>query len=161
MGLYFSKNSDQNCYRFRRFLLAAYKTLKEIEAGFEVVLISQDRSETQFREEFNAMPWLALPFNEKVCITAEKLTLYFDIRKLPALVIIGPDGETLIPNAVELIRENGSRAYPFTPQRLTQLAELDRQRREAQTLEFLLVSKEDHKDFLIDNRGSSVSEYKN
>lgn len=149
MGLYFSKQSDKKCRQFHPFLLETYNELELMKVQFKVVLISLDKSETQFREGFGTMPWLAFPFNEE---DSEKLRLYFEIETLPALVIIGPDGETIIPNAVKLIKRHGSRAYPFTPKQLVDLP-----KPEAKVLD-LMVSGD--KDFVVDNRGSKVLTYK-
>lgn len=153
VGLYFSKHSDQDCRQFYPLLLEAYNELVKKE-GFEVVLISQDESETEFKEGFEAMPWLALPF-KKDKSDSETLKRYFEIQTLPALVIIGPNGKTLIPNAVEHIREHGSRAFPFTAEKLSKLAALDERRRGAPTLENLLVYGE--KDSVMDKDGTMVS----
>lgn len=119
VALYFSKHSDEDCQRFYPLLLETYNELKEKE-NFEVVLIPQDESESEFREGFEAMPWLALPFKNKS--ESEKLKRYFEIQTVPALVIIGPNGKTLVPNAVEFIKAYGSRAYPFTLEKLSKLA---------------------------------------
>ena len=134
--------------------MRTYNELKEEGMEFEVVLISQDLTETQFSDWFEGMPWLALPFKEDNS-SALKLRRYFDIPTLPGLVIIGQNGKTLVPNAVKLITDYGSKAYPFTPEKLAQAAELDKQLREAQTLQSLLVSED--LDFVVDNCGATVS----
>ena len=147
--LYFSKNSDENCQRFNPLLRKTYNELKLMGKDFEVVLISQDLSETQFREGFRTMPWLALPFKHKACA---KLVRCYDLRILPTLVILGPNREIVIPNAVGIIEDHGSSAYPFSSEKLTQL---DKQLREAQTLKYLLGSED--KQCVVDRFGSTVS----
>lgn len=57
-------------------------------------------------------------------------------------------------NGIELVIQHGSRAYPFTPQKLGELEVIDEERRERQTLEYLLVT--DLKDFLVRKSGSKV-----
>ncbi|KAF3431260.1 hypothetical protein FNV43_RR25990 [Rhamnella rubrinervis] len=146
--LFFTMKSHRQCLKFTPLLIETYKDLKDKGCDFEVVSISQDRNDKQFREGFATLPWLALPFNNKV---SEKLARYFDLRTLPTLVIIGPNGKTLRSNAVELIEDYGSEGYPFTSERLTQVAEDERAKREAQTLECLLVSGD--RDFVMENSG--------
>ncbi|KAF3431258.1 hypothetical protein FNV43_RR25988 [Rhamnella rubrinervis] len=143
LGLYFWKSSDENCRRFNSFLIKTYYELKRMGKDFEVVLISQDLSETQFRASLDTMPWLALPFKHKACA---KLVHRYDLRVLPTLVILRPDREVLMLNAVGIIEDHGSSAYPFNSERI---AQLDRQLREAQTLKYLLCSED--RDFLVDN----------
>lgn len=149
VGLYFSMK--RLCLDFTPKLVEVYKKLKERGESFEIVLISLDDEENDFKEGFNTMPWLAVPFKDKCC---EKLARYFDLESLPTLVVIGPDGKTLNPNVAELIEEHGTEAYPFTPEKLAELAEIEKARLEAQTLETILVSEES--DFVIDKSGSKV-----
>lgn len=151
VALYFTMKSHRHCLNFTPLLVEAYKELKDKGHSFEVVSIPQDRTDQQFREGFKEMPWLALPFNNKV---SERLARYFDLRTLPTLVIIGPSGKTLIPNAVELIEDHGSEAFPFTRERLAEVAENEKAKREAQTLESLLVSGD--RDFVMENSGFTV-----
>ncbi|KAF3431257.1 hypothetical protein FNV43_RR25987 [Rhamnella rubrinervis] len=151
VGLYFSMNYHGPCREFTPKLVEVYKKLKEKGQDFEIVLISLDHDDEQFKEGFETMPWLALPFNDK---SIEKLLRYFELQTLPTLVIIGPDGKTLNPNVAELIEEHGIEAYPFTPEKLIELAEIEKAKLEAQTLESLLVYGD--KDFVIEKNGSKV-----
>jgi nucleoredoxin len=128
-----------------------YKRLKEKGENFEVVLISLNSEEKHFKESFETMPWLALPFKDKSC---EKLARYFELRTIPNLVIIGQDGKTLNPNVAELIEEHGIEAYPFTPEKLDELAAIEKAKLESQTLESVLVNGEN--DFVIGKSGSKV-----
>lgn len=131
--------------------MEVYKNLKEKGEDFEIVLISLDRKDEQFKEGFETMPWMAVPFNDK---SVDKLIRYFELQTLPTLVIIGRDGKTLNPNVAELIEEHGIVAYPFTPEKLVELAEIEKAKLEAQTLESLLVYGD--KDFVIEKTGSEV-----
>lgn len=154
VGLYFSEQTDQKCCLFNPFLLETYNKLKQKGMEFEVVLVSLDESELQFVQGFREMPWLAVPFK----VDSEKLKDCCGVETSPALVIIGPDGKILVGNAVDLIEEHGSRAYPFTPEKIAQLPELDKRRLEEHTLEHLLVCEDD--DFVMDNRGSTVTSFR-
>ncbi|GAB4839790.1 hypothetical protein Ancab_020500 [Ancistrocladus abbreviatus] len=151
VGLYFSLSSYGSCKEFNEKLVKIHKNLKEKGENFEIVWISLDREAEAFKDGFATMPWFALPIQDQTC---QKLVKYFELRSIPRLVIIGPDGKTLNPDVAELISEHGIEAYPFTPERLAELAEIERVRIGAQTLESLLVSGE--KDFVIDKSGSEV-----
>ncbi|OMO80191.1 C1-like protein [Corchorus olitorius] len=151
VGLYFSVSSYQACADFTPKLAELYKKLKEKGENFEIVVISLDDEEEAFKESF-AAPWLALPFKDKI---VEKLTRYFELSTLPTVVIIGPDGKTVHSNAAEAIEEHGIQAYPFTPERFAELAEIEKAKEAAQTLESILVSGD--LDFVLGKDGAKVS----
>lgn len=151
VGLYFTVTTYPPCVEFTEKLVEIYNKLKEKGENFEVVMIYLDDSKEEFKEGFAKMPWLSLPFDDKAC---EKLARYFELRTIPRLVIIGPDGKTLNTDVSELIDEHGIEAYPFTPEKLAELAEIEEARLQSQTLESLLVSGD--KDFVLDKNGSKV-----
>ena len=144
-------NSYDLCLEFTPTLVEVYKKLKKEGQDFEIVLISLDDNDENFKQGFETMPWLALPFKDK---SIDKLVRYFELQTLPTLVIIGPDGKTLNSNVADLIEEHGVVAYPFTPEKLVELAEIEKAKLEAQTLESLLVYGD--KDFVIAKNGSKV-----
>lgn len=151
VGLYFSVNSHRGCLHFTDRLFEVYKKLREKGEAFELVLVSLDDEEQEFKNCYEQMTWLALPFKDKAC---DKLVRYFELRTLPTLVVIGPDGKTLHSNVVESIEEHGDEAYPFTPEKFAKLAEMEKAKLEAQTLESILISAD--KDFVISKDGSKV-----
>ena len=152
VGLYFCVGSYKPCSDFTQKLKEIYNKLKEQGENFEVVLIYLDEDdEVGFNQVLAHLPWLALPFKDK---KIEKLARYFELRSIPRLVIIGPDGKTLNRDVAELIEEHGIQAYPFTPEKVAELAEIEKARLESQTLESLLVAGE--KDYVIDKTGSKV-----
>ncbi|XXG40725.1 hypothetical protein AAC387_Pa01g1371 [Persea americana] len=150
VALYFCVNSYEPCRKFTPKLVEMYKMLKDKGEKFEVVLISLDDDEQSYIEILNSIPFLAVPFNDKIC---DKLGRYFELV-FPTLVIIGSDGKTVNSNVAELVGEHGIQAYPFSPEKLEEFAEIERKRLESQTLESLLVFGE--RDFVIGKGGVKV-----
>lgn len=151
IGLYFSMSLYRSSSQFTEKLIEVYKKLKEKRENFEVVMVPLDEDEESFTQDFRKMPWLSLPFKDKLC---GKLGRYFELSNLPTLVIIGPDGKTLHPDVAETVEEHGDMAYPFTPEKFAELEEIERAKREAQTLQSILVS--GGLDFVIGKDGIKV-----
>lgn len=151
IGLYFSLASYNTSAVFTEKLVKVYKELKEKGESFEIVTIPLDDKEESFKQGLEGAPWLSLPFKDNSC---EKLIKYFELSTLPTVVILGPDGKTLHPNVAETIEEHGILAFPFTPKRFTELEEMDKAKREKQTLESILVS--GGQDFVIAKDGVKV-----
>ncbi|PKA54053.1 putative nucleoredoxin 1 [Apostasia shenzhenica] len=151
IGLYFTLSSFEGCAGFTRRLVNVYNELKGRGEKFEVVLVSLEEDEPSFMDDFEDMPWLGIPFKDKLC---EKLVRYFELEDLPTLVVIGTDGSTVNRNAAEFIEDYGADAFPFSSKKLRELRKKEKERIESQTLESLLISGE--KDFVINNSGTKV-----
>lgn len=67
VGLYFSAHWCPPCRGFTPQLAEFYKKMKAGSNGanFELVFVSSDRDEESFKEYFNEMPWLAVPFADR------------------------------------------------------------------------------------------------
>ena len=73
----------------------------DLGKSFEIVFLSSDKSEDDFKEYYNEMPWVALPFTKKDLKT--KLAEKYDCKGIPYLVLLdGKTGET-IPRTVNLL----------------------------------------------------------
>lgn len=151
VGLYFAMNSHRGSTEFTPKLMDLYQKVKEKGDGFEIVYIPLDTEQESFEQGFCTMPWLSLPFNDKIC---DKLVRRFKLRAIPTLIIIGSDGKILAPNVTEFVEEHGFEAYPFSPEKFAELAEIEKAKLESQTLESILVLGEN--DFVIDKSGSKV-----
>jgi len=136
---------------FNQKLKEVYKNLKENGENFEVVFIPLDDEEESFKKELESVSWLSLPLKDK---TSLKLVKYFELSKLPSFVVIGPDGKTLHPNAADAIEDHGIDAYPFTPEKFSELDEIAKAKEASQTLESVLVSGD--QDFVIVKDGKKV-----
>ncbi|KAL6509022.1 hypothetical protein OROGR_023129 [Orobanche gracilis] len=152
VGLYFVLLTYNRCLTFNPKLVETYKSLKEEGKDFEIVMVPLDEDEELFNNEFQNLPWLSLPVKDKIC---EKLVRYFELQSLPTVVIIGPDGETRHANVAETIEEHGKMAYPFTPDVFAEIEEMEKAKREAQTLESILVSQDC--DFVIGKHGAKIA----
>lgn len=124
VGLYFCAQWCIPGQKFTSKLVSIYLKINQMlrqnaeENGFEVVFVSTDRDENSFRSYYDSMPWLALPFGDPA---VKDLTKYFDVRGIPCLVILGPDGKTITKHGRNLVNLYHENAYPFTKAKLQSL----------------------------------------
>ncbi|KAL6878464.1 hypothetical protein ACP4OV_012634 [Aristida adscensionis] len=140
VGLCFMVNGNRTADEFTAVLSRIYEKLKEVGEKFEVVVVSLNNNESAFNESFAKMPWLAIPHGDKMC---DKLLRYFELRCIPTLVLIGPDGKTLNSNIADIIEDHGFDAwegFPFDDEKLEILAEKAKAKAATQTLESIMVS---------------------
>jgi len=94
IGLYFSAHWCPPCRAFTPNLAKVYNELKEAGKDFEVIFISSDGSDEEFKEYHKEMPWLAIPYNNED--EKEACSKKYSIQGLPTLVLIdGETGETI------------------------------------------------------------------
>jgi len=92
VALYFSGHWCPPCRGFTPQLAGWYT--EDLKAkGLEVVFVSSDRDENAFKEYYGEQPWLALPFGDRA--NKEALSKKFKVKGIPAVVVLGPDGETI------------------------------------------------------------------
>lgn len=120
IGLYFSAQWCIPAFKFTPRLISVYQKIKQQLEGkededFEIVFVSSDRDQVQFVTYFETMPWLAVPYDDP---TIKNLAKYFDIRGIPSLVVLGPDGKTVTKQGRSLINLYKENAYPFTKTRV-------------------------------------------
>ena len=75
------------CRSFTPQLVKTYNQLKKDGKDFEIIFVSSDRKEDNFKEYFETMPWLALPFNDQRC---KKLSQRFEVSGM--CVCVGGGG---------------------------------------------------------------------
>ncbi|KAG6474558.1 hypothetical protein ZIOFF_068496 [Zingiber officinale] len=165
VGLYFSASWCGLCQRFTPKLVDAYNELSSRSCKFEVVLISADEDKESFTVYFSKLPWLAIPFEDSDL--HDNLNDLFDVGGIPHLVVLDADGKVLTTEAVQIVRDYGAEAYPFTAERIQELKEEEQAANQNQTIQSLLVtssrdfviSKDDNKVPVSDLKGKVVGIY--
>ncbi|PIN22643.1 Thioredoxin, nucleoredoxin [Handroanthus impetiginosus] len=120
VGLYFSAQWCFPGVKFTPKLASIYQKInQELTANgppeFEIVYVSSDHDQTSFDSHFQTMPWLAIPYGDP---NIKNLAKYFDIRGIPSLVILGPDGKTVTKQGRNLVNLYQEHAYPFTQDKI-------------------------------------------
>eukprot|EP00960_Hanusia_phi_P047673 758504-Hanusia_phi.AAC.2 len=107
VGLYFSAHWCPPCRSFTPLLAETYRAMKSEGKEFEIVFLSSDQSESQFKEYYSQMPWLALPFAERSL--KDKIASQIGVNGIPLLVLINPeDGKILTKEGRRVILEDRS-----------------------------------------------------
>lgn len=149
VGLLFAANWYPPCRGFTQLLVGIYEELKSNVPNFEIVYVSSDEDLEAFNGFYHEnMPWLAIPFSDLE--TKKALNRKYDVEGIPCLVMLQPDdtkGEATLRDGVELIYRYGIQAYPFSKERLEQLQEAERAKRDNQTLDNLLTNQ--YRDYVL------------
>ena len=121
IALYFSAHWCPPCRGFTPKLVKYYNNrIQQGKNDFEVVFISGDQDEDQFKEYYAEMPWLAIPFGDP---RLSKLNTRFEVEGIPALVILDPEGNVVNKAARGGIESDpqGER-FPYYPEPVEDLA---------------------------------------
>merc|ERR1712014_223466 len=64
-----------------------------LKEKMEIVFVSSDRDENQFKEYSREMPWLSLPYEKRK--EKELLSDIFGVQGIPSFVVLNPDGTVI------------------------------------------------------------------
>uniref|UniRef100_A0A7S2UY08 Thioredoxin domain-containing protein n=1 Tax=Fibrocapsa japonica TaxID=94617 RepID=A0A7S2UY08_9STRA len=119
VGLYFSAHWCPPCKMFTPQLAQWYNKFNSEKPGeFEVVFVSSDKSDAQFNEYFEEMPWCAIPFEKDDLRRA--LGRKFKCQGIPFFVILDSNGEMVTDNGREGVMEEPN-SFPWHPVPITEL----------------------------------------
>lgn len=110
IALYFSAQWCPPCRAFTPNLRKFYETLKADNQPIEIVFVSFDRSEKDFKDYFENLhgDWLAVDYNAKESV--EDLRDRYQALMIPSLLVVDGKGECVVPNG----REDVARGDPAT-----------------------------------------------
>jgi len=121
IGIYFSAHWCPPCRGFTPELVKTYNKLKEAGKPFEIIFASSDRDEASFKEYFETMPWLALPFADRE--KKEQLSKLFGVNGIPSFHIIEHDGTVINNNGRSAVGGDPEGAeFPWHPKPVNDLS---------------------------------------
>ncbi|KAH3756480.1 nucleoredoxin 1 [Pelomyxa schiedti] len=103
--LYFSAHWCPPCRGFTPKLATFYNKFAASK-NFEIVFISSDRSEHDFQEYINSMPWIAIPYAEEE--TRALLSDALQVEGIPTLVLLDQAGNVLSTDARMSVEDDPS-----------------------------------------------------
>ncbi|XP_068748190.1 nucleoredoxin-like [Montipora capricornis] len=93
VGLYFSAHWCPPCRGFTPKLSEFYKK-HHVDKKFEIIFVSSDKKEEEYKHYFEEMPWLALPYSDRS--RKDHLSQKFKVSGIPTLVLLdGKDGKEI------------------------------------------------------------------
>jgi nucleoredoxin len=95
---YFSAHWCPPCQKFTPGLIDAYNTWNKNEKQIEIVFVSLDKKETEFKDYYGKMPWLALPFKDS---RIGKLAEKYEPPGIPFVAIVDKEENLLSDNGYE------------------------------------------------------------
>ena len=104
---YFGACWSGPCKDLTPYLVLAYNSINRDGKVIEIVYVSQDPTENQFRESFREMPWLAVSRRNMDII--EELRSALQVTSVPQLVLTDGSGRVLKANCVEDVVQSGAR----------------------------------------------------
>ncbi len=110
VALYFSALWCPPCRAFTPVLVEAFNEWKELEKPIELVFVSSDRDAAAMATYMRdyQMPWLAVPFEDGA--RRQALKARWSIRGIPALIVVGPDGQTVSRTGRQQVRQHKAAA---------------------------------------------------
>jgi nucleoredoxin len=102
--IYFSAHWCPPCRNFTPVLAELYEEWNKDEKQVEVIFVSSDSDEKTFKEYFDSMPWLAVPFGDS---RIQQVKMLFNVTGIPCLVLVNKEGVILEKNARNIVANYG------------------------------------------------------
>ncbi|XP_059511216.1 nucleoredoxin [Stegostoma tigrinum] len=110
------------CRSLTRVLVETYRKIKEMGQKFEIVFVSADRSEESFKQYFNEMPWLAVPYTDEA--RRSRLNWNFSIQGIPTLLILDQEGKIVTRQGrPAVLNDIDCKEFPWHPKPVLELTE--------------------------------------
>ncbi|KAF7286071.1 nucleoredoxin-like protein 2 [Rhynchophorus ferrugineus] len=92
--IYFFSASYINRPELFQKLRTLYQENLKRGSGMEILYVSSDTDEKNFKYDFNIRqgPWLAVPFRDSL---ADELRFKYDISSLPTLIVVNKEGDII------------------------------------------------------------------
>ena len=105
--LYFGACWSTQCKDLNPYLILAYNQINRDGKVVEIVYVSLDSTENQFRECFREMPWLAVSRRNLDII--DELRVLCGVSSVPQLILVNTRGEILKKDCIDDVLQSGAR----------------------------------------------------
>ena len=109
VGIYFSAHWCPPCRSFTPILAQGfYEEINKDRKRIEIIFVTADKSDKEFKDYYSSMPWLAIPHGDaRIKSLFEKL----QVNGIPTLVILDKDGNIKSQDARSEVLASGAAAY--------------------------------------------------
>jgi nucleoredoxin len=88
--------------------------------GLEIIFVSSDKTDHEFKEYLGEMPWYALPFADRD--RKNKLSAKYKVQGIPTFVILEPSGELITTEGRRAVMtDKEGNEFPWRPKPVTDL----------------------------------------
>ncbi|CDW74563.1 dc1 domain-containing protein [Stylonychia lemnae] len=105
--IYFSMHNCPPCREFTPIFAELYNETNESEKQIEVIFVSGDKTQEEYELYYGEMPWLALPKGDS---RLPSLAKKFEVKGVPRLIVLKPDGTVINNSAVQKVTQEGPAA---------------------------------------------------
>jgi nucleoredoxin len=110
IGVYFCGAWSSACSGVTSNLCSIYESVRSVHAAqnsghspFEIIFASVDRDLTSFNAQYDSMPWLAIPYQNRKVV--QDLAQQFRVSSVPSVVLLDSDGVIIARNGIHVLRE--------------------------------------------------------
>ena len=96
------------CRDFTPVFADLYNELNADEKVIEVLFVSGDKTQEEYDSYYAEMPWLAFPKGDA---RLKAIISKYEVKGVPRLIIVKPDGTIVDASAVKKITEEGPAAF--------------------------------------------------
>lgn len=93
IGVYFSAHWCPPCRGFTPMLAECFEEWQKEGKSIQIIFITSDRNEEEFKGYFKEMPWLAVPFNDQT--TIKEFKTHFSVKGIPTFVVLDNKGNVI------------------------------------------------------------------
>ena len=104
IGVYFSAHWCPPCRGFTPVLADCFTEWKNESKSIQIIFVSSDRDEDEFKNYFKEMPWVAVPFNDKN--TIKEFKTHFNVTGIPKFVVLDNKGNIIDSDARTSVSKN-------------------------------------------------------
>lgn len=109
VAIYCSMHRCPPCRAFTPLLAELYNEVNEDEHILEIIFMSGDKAEEEFKEYYAEMPWLAFPRGNKEL--EKRIAKTFEVKGVPRLIMLkASDGKCLSNNCNDKVEKEGPAA---------------------------------------------------